>query len=235
MGRPATTTVEVMRELEAARVSRGLSKAELARRGRAPAQTVRRLLTAKVANPTLSNVLDMLRPLGLGLAVAPLPHPPAERSRDQLKGWLALYGAALYGPEVDPSEAPPPETVLAEAMSLARESASVTRALPPAFWKTRKRLDYARLLREGTRLGRARELGFFLDLTTKLSGDPRFAAAARKLRVRQLQRPAQFFRPTTRRERKLAEMHTPAVARKWGFRMNMGMDSFESMFEKASK
>jgi hypothetical protein len=25
------------------------------------------------------------------------------------------------------------------------------------------------------------------------------------------------------------------VARKWGFRMNMGMDSFESMFAKGAK
>ena len=38
--------------------------------------------------------------------------------------------------------------------------------------------------------------------------------------------------PTTWRERKLAELRTPAVARKWRFRMNMPMDSFVSMFEK---
>ena len=41
--------------------------------------------------------------------------------------------------------------------------------------------------------------------------------------------------PTTSRERKLAELRTPEVARKWGFRMNMGMDSFESMFAKGAK
>ena len=38
--------------------------------------------------------------------------------------------------------------------------------------------------------------------------------------------------PTTWRERKLAELRTPEVARKWRFRMNMPMDSFVSMFEK---
>ena len=30
------------------------------------------------------------------------------------------------------------------------------------------------------------------------------------------------------------ELRTPEVARKWGFRMNMGMDSFESMFAKGA-
>ena len=44
-----------------------------------------------------------------------------------------------------------------------------------------------------------------------------------------------FFSPTTERERKLAEMRTPEVARKWGFCMNMGMDSFESMFKKGAR
>jgi hypothetical protein len=188
------------------------------------------LLTAEVANPTLAHVLDMLRSLDLGLVVAPLPDQAAEKER--VKSWLAHYGASLYGSKVDPSEVPSPETVLTEGLSLARESASVSRALPLAFWKTRQRLDYTRLVEEGKRRGRARELGFFLDLTTKLSGDPTFETVARKLRVQRLRRPVQFFQPTTKRERKLAEMRTPEVARKWGFRMNMEMDSFESMFEK---
>jgi hypothetical protein len=48
-------------------------------------------------------------------------------------------------------------------------------------------------------------------------------------------RPTQFFQPTTLRERRLAELRTPEVARKWGFRMNMGMDSFESMFRKGAE
>lgn len=235
MGRPATTASELLHEVEAARASRGLSKAELARRGHVEAQTVRRLLTTKRPNPTVTNVLEMLRPLGLGLVVAPLPDPPAETTRDLLQGWLAHYGAPLYGPDVEASEAPPPETVLAEAMGLARESATVARALPLTFWKTRRRLDYERLLREAKLRGRARELGFFLELTAKLSGEPAFESAAEKLRVRPLRRPVQFFQPTTWRERKLAELRTPDVARKWSYRMNMPMGVFESMFEKGQR
>ena len=229
-----------MHAVEQARASRGLSKAELARRSRVRPETVRHLLTDTRANPTLLTVLDMLRPLGLGLDVVALSDPPTEPTSDVLKGWLAHYGAALYGPETDPVTVPPPETVLAAGLKLARESASVARALPLAFWKTRKRLDFDRLLKEGERLGQARTLGFFLDLTSQLSSDPTFENAAAKLRLeslgssslRSLSRPTQFFQPTTLRERKMAELRTPDVARKWGFRMNMGMDSFESMFEK---
>lgn len=232
MSRAAATAVEILRAVEGARASRGMSKAELARRGRVRPETVRQLLTDPDVNPTLSNVLDMLRPLGLGLAVAPLPKAPGEVSPDMVRGWLAHYGAALYGPEVDPSDVPPPETVLAEAMGLARASATVARALPLAFWKSRGGLSFHRLLAEGRRRGRARELGFFLDLTAQLSGDRAYERAAQKLRVRPLRRPVQFFQPTTARERRLAELRTPEVARKWGFRMNMDMDSFESMFDK---
>jgi transcriptional regulator with XRE-family HTH domain len=229
-----TTTVEVMHAVEQARAGRGLSKAELARRSHVRPETVRHLLTDKAVNPSLSNVLDMLRPLGLGLDVVPLSDLPAEPTSDVLKGWLAHYGAALYGPETDLATVPPPETVLADGLKLARESASVARALPLAFWKTRERLDFDRLLKEGERRGQARTLGFFLDLTSRLSGDRAFEGAARKLKVRSLSRPTQFFQPTTARERKLAELRTPEVARAWGFRMNMEMDSFESMFEKGA-
>ena len=193
------------------------------------------LLTDTHANPTLSTVLDMLRPLGLGLDVVALSDPPVEPTNDVLKGWLAYYGATLYGPETDPATVPPPETVLADGLKLARGSASVARALPLAFWKTRERLDLDRLLKEGERRGQARTLGFFLDLTSQLSSERTFGGAAAKLRVRPLSRPTQFFRPTTLRERRLAELRTPDVARKWGFRMNMGMDSFESMFEKGAR
>src|ERR1035441_2815425 len=230
----AATTVDVLRALDEARTSRGLSKAELARQSRVRAETVRHLLTGKTVNPTLSNVLDMLRPLGLGLELAELSDQPLEPTSDDLKGWLAHYGAPLYGPR-NLTAVPPPETALSAALPLARTSASVARALPLALWKTRKRLDLDRLLKEAERRGQARTLGFFLDLTSRLSGDLAFQRAAKKLQVRPRPRPTQFFHPTTPRERKLAELRTPGVARKWGFRMNMEMESFESMFDKAAE
>ncbi len=61
----------VMRALDAARSSRRLTKAELARRSDLPAETVRRLLTAKQVNPTISTVIGLLRPMGYTLQIVP--------------------------------------------------------------------------------------------------------------------------------------------------------------------
>jgi hypothetical protein len=82
--------------------------------------------------------------------------------------------------------------------------------------------------------GRARTLGFFLDLAARLSGDRRFRSAAAALRPASLRASTNFF--TSHQgslARALADQNTPPVARSWGYRMNMGMDAFESMFAKA--
>jgi DNA-binding XRE family transcriptional regulator len=70
---PVTTAGEFLRAVENARALRGLTKAELARRSHVRAETVRHLLTADAANPTLTNALDMLRPLGLAVDLVELP------------------------------------------------------------------------------------------------------------------------------------------------------------------
>jgi DNA-binding phage protein len=60
-----------MRALDATRSSRRLTKAELARRSDLPPETVRRLFTAKQANPTISTVIGLLRPMGYTLEIVP--------------------------------------------------------------------------------------------------------------------------------------------------------------------
>lgn len=228
---------QLMRELETARSSAGVSKADLARRSRLPPETVRRLLTEPKANPTLDTVLSMLRPLGLGLRLAKLPVPTeaAPADPERVRVWLAHMGAPLHGSSAPREVAPPrPEYVLAEALSLARQDASVARALPPAIARIRPRLDLSELRRLAVDRGQGRTLGFFLDLTAELSGDAGLARAARGLRAhRPPKRASQFFKVRSRLERKLAEAKTPDVARRWNFRMNMSLDSFASMFRKA--
>ena len=44
--------------------------------------------------------------------------------------------------------------------------------------------------------------------------------------------PKQFFEDQSELSQELAELRTPNLARKWGWRMNMGLDAFESTFEK---
>jgi len=150
--------------------------------------------------------------------------------------WLAHYGGSLYGTTaVKADEVPRPEYVLAEAVKLARQDAAVARALPVALYRTRAHLDMAELRRLATERGEGRALGFFLELTAELAGDQALARAARPLRPRRpRQRATQFFPVRSRLERRLAEAKTPPVARRWDFRMNMGLDTFEGMFRKAT-
>jgi len=52
-----------------------------------------------------------------------------------------------------------------------------------------------RLRREAECRGQTRVLGFFLDLTAKLSGETTFESEATKLHVRVPTKPTQFFNP----------------------------------------
>jgi hypothetical protein len=233
---PAMSARGVLQALETGRAARGVSKAELARRSHLPAQTVRRLLTDRSPNPSLTNVLDLLRPLGLGLALVELPPDSTKTHADEVHAWLSFYGAPLYGATaVEPQAVPQLETVLAEALKLSHKDATLARALPVALWKNRRRLAMEPLRREAERSNQRRTLGFFLDLTAQLSGEDAFKREASRLHAKSRLTTAQFFQPTTKRERQLAEIKTPEVARRWGFRMNMDLDSFASMFDKGSR
>jgi hypothetical protein len=215
-----------------------MSKAELARRGRLPPETVRRLLTSDESNPHFSMVADLLRPTGLGLFVGKVavPAESAPADPERVRAWLAHLGAPLYGSTaVKASDVPLPERVLAEALPLSHREASLARALPVALYRSRKRLDFSLLRRLAGERGEGRALGFFLELTGDLSGDRSFTREARPLarEARRRERASQFFKLRSATERRLAELKTPAVARRWGFRMNMSTDSFASMFRKA--
>lgn len=70
----------LMRAMEALRARRGLSKAKLATMSGLPAQSVRKLLTDKKANPTIATVFDMLSTMGFALQIVPLKaRRPASR------------------------------------------------------------------------------------------------------------------------------------------------------------
>ena len=76
-------------------------------------------------------------------------------------------------------------------------------------------------------------LGFFLDLTGFLAEDPWLASLSEPLRDRRRTRPRPFFtRAQGRMALALARKRTPALARKWGYLMNMDVESFASAFEK---
>jgi hypothetical protein len=152
-----------------------------------------------------------------------------------VRAWLAYYGAPLYGETLARSTpAPAPELVLAEGLAFSRRDPFVARALPVALWRQSAHLDLDLLRHEVSKRGQDRAFGFFLELTGKLSQDPRIEAAAQASRPRSPLPLAPFFEKAQGPlEAMLAERNTPPLARAWGFTMNMGLDSFETMFRKA--
>lgn len=65
------TTDALVRALDEARLLEGVSKAELARRIGARPEAMRRLLTSRAANPTLTTVVKVADALGFHLELVP--------------------------------------------------------------------------------------------------------------------------------------------------------------------
>jgi len=231
--REAAIGRSLLADLDAVREQRELSKEALALRAGLPSSMVRKLFTVP-SNPTLDTVEALAKSLGLRLTFEPLQTAEnINADADTLRTWLAHYGAPLYGASVA-NHVPEPEVVLAMALSLARQDPSVARALPVVFHVNRNLLNFVRLRALANERGQGRVLGFFLELTSRLSGEPSLARAARPLRPAKPRHNAiQFFAVRSKLERRIAEMRTPEVARRWDFRMNMDQDSFASMFQKA--
>lgn len=158
---------------------------------------------------------------------------PTPAKDGRVRGWLAASGAPLLVSQRVSGRMPSLEKVLAQALTLAHDDATVTRVLPLVLWAQRDRLDYDRLVREATRLNERQTLGFFLELTGRLARDHRFASLSRRLRDRRRSRLRPFFaRPHGRMALAAARRKTPRLARRWGYLMNMGLDSFASAFAK---
>jgi hypothetical protein len=159
--------------------------------------------------------------------------PPPAAGGERVRGWLAAAGAPLVVSRPARGRTPPLEEVLANALGLSHQDAAVARVLPLVLWRHRERLDHGRLARAATRRNERQALGFFLELTGLLGGDPRLASLSAPLQDHRRTRPRPFFtRAQGRMARALAEKRTPALARRWGYLMNMDLDSFGSAFRK---
>jgi DNA-binding transcriptional ArsR family regulator len=150
----------------------------------------------------------------------------------KLRGQLGALGAPLAGPSPRGRRLPS-EEVLADALVLSHQSPTVARVLPVAFWRQRTKLDYDRLERAATRRDERQALGFYLELTGQLGGDPRLVRRARSLRDRRRTALRPFF--SSGRgffARAAAREKSPALARRWGFLMNMELESFATAFRR---
>jgi hypothetical protein len=71
-----------------------------------------------------------------------------------------------------------------------------------------------------------------LDLTAAVSGHAGLRDRARGLSDRRRRVPRYLPEPASEFERRLADKRTPAVARRWGLRMNMSEDSVGEFVRK---
>lgn len=151
------------------------------------------------------------------------------RTRAELRAIGApLVEEATRNPKGDIEES------IVRGVQLAHRDAAVARTLPVCLYRQRDALQPERLVHWARKLGEKRALGFFLDLTTTLSKDPRFVGWAAPLRDRRCVAERDFFPAASRSAlaRRAARRNTPAPARRWGLRMNMGLEAFASTFDR---
>lgn len=168
------------------------------------------------------------------LAQLPTDAVSATRAdRDEtVRSWLASAGAPLGAPKAR-APLPPLEEVVAESLSLAHRDAAVARVLPLVLWRLRAQMDLDRLVLEATRRDERHALGYFLELAGTLGGDDRLVRFARPLADKRRTKKRWFFAgPHGRHALAAARRNTPPQARRWGYLMNMGVDSFKSTFDK---
>jgi len=124
------------------------------------------------------------------------------------------------------------ESLVAAGARATHDDPTALRAFPALLWRLRDRLDFDRLERTARRLKVAHTLGFLLALTAELGDDERLRERAEAFRDRRRKRPQAYIRQESELSRQLAEARTPAVADRWGWRMNIGQDAFVTAFEK---
>ena len=153
-----------------------------------------------------------------------------------VRNWLRGIGAPIVQDGSTDQLAPPLEELVAAGLHLTHTDASVARALPIVLWRNRARLRFDELAERARHKGEGATLGLFLDLASQLANHPELADVARTLEDTRSPSTTFFFAGAgdTAAGRELAELRTPAAARRWRFLMNMPFDSFESLFRKHS-
>lgn len=125
------------------------------------------------------------------------------------------------------------EETLGQSLLFARHHPEVARVWPVVFAKNASRVNLEELEFVARTVGQKHALGFFLSLTGVLLKDRTLFRRAAHLRDARASQVEDFFLfEQGERAWRLAEENTPALARKWLFRLNMPFEAFESTFRK---
>jgi len=160
-----------------------------------------------------------------------------EKESNSLRENLAFLGLPVSAHKTRPDPGTSIEALMAQAADLSQNDASVARSLPVLFHKLREKLDFETLKNESLKRGNRHQVGFFLELTGKLSRDEKLTRVSRNFLDHRFRVPRQFFKNESESEvaKQLAELRTPELAKKWGWRMNMGEDAFAKTYENFSR
>jgi hypothetical protein len=202
-------------------------------------QAMRRLELVKTArrDGATSFSANRAHPLAGALERLLVPAEPSthRRSDDAVRERVSALGAPVIVHRT-PARQVAVEETLVDGVALAHKDPALARSLPVAFYRQRDHLDPERLATLARASSEKAAVGLFLDLTAKLSGDERFAAWARTLRDRRVHATRPFFYSRAAALQAAAQRdRSPAVARRWGYRLDMDLDDFRSLFEKARR
>ena len=162
------------------------------------------------------------------LAEADVPSRSLSTSSDEeLKRKLASLGAPLRGVKRLPVAPAGLLQVLVNGTELARRDAVVARSMPLCFWNNRDRMDGLALQELRASPEEKHAVAFFLELAGELGRDRRLVGVAEGLRDQRLTQLRPFFYAM-----KPGSARAFPLANKWGFLMNMGLDSFRALFDK---
>jgi hypothetical protein len=153
-------------------------------------------------------------------------HPQA----DVLVSLLTPAAAGGLAKQATDDVRPGPEDALVERFVLSHEDEEVALAVPGALWRQRDELDYGRLTRAATRRNERHALGFYLQLTGQLSGDPQFRRRAIFLRDRRRTVARPFFTVGTK-----ASGSPLPLAQRWGFVLNVELARFAAAFRREAR
>lgn len=124
------------------------------------------------------------------------------------------------------------EVAVVEALTVAHSDATLLRVLPVVLARSVEVIDWERLKALARRGKRKAELGMLLEIPGTILNLPVLMEHAVELRDARVKSLHYFHPPRNKFEEELIAKNTPPFARKWGFLLNMGEDSFRSILEK---
>jgi hypothetical protein len=142
---------------------------------------------------------------------------------------LVAFGAPLAAFRAHVRQ--PLEQALVTGLLRASTDATVLRSLPVVLARNWRHLDWTQLEEKARAVQVLETLGMLVELTADLAHLPDLRSRAERWWAPHAQAKP-FFRRRNTFDAELAEERTPRVARKWGFLMNLGEDSFRSLLER---